>query len=861
MIRSTRGQILFFLVIYVIIITIGFILLNKTDRDNIDLVISEFKEEKSLLLKKTIEFKSKNLNAYTYDYTYWDEMVNFINSKDIQWAKENIDASVSTYEADYVWLYNPELSLVYSYSSPEYEDIEMLPFDELSMRHLTSSEETCHFYINSNSRIIEISGAAVHPSSDLDRESEPFGYFFAGRKWDEKYLAEIGLFTGSKVHIELPDFNGNFPIDKSLSKYKIKNSFLLNDWNGNVLANVTSVYDFKIGESVDIRAANRFNLVIAIFSFIIIAFILFMVMRVFRPLGLISLSLRDSNSEHLNKLSLRNDEFGRLSQLVNVFFRQKNQLVEEINQRNEIEVLLRKLVQAIEQSPASIIITNTEGKIEYVNPKFTEVSGYNLSEVIGKNPRFLRTGKKSVSENLELWHTINSGKEWRGEFSNKKKNGEIYYESVIISPIFDEKGEIINFLAVNEDITVRLKNEKIKNVIYEIAQAGTVSDDLGDLIERIHILLKELIDVTNYYLALYDSKSDSFFLPHFRDQKDSISYFKSGKTLTAYLFKSQKSLLLKEKDIEELKKSGEVDSIGENAKVWLGVPLKIEDDVIGVFVVQSYDNENAFTEEDKEMLEFISFEMSHVIQKMKSDDELKTALEQAELSDKLKSAFLANLSHEIRTPLNSILGFSKLVVDNEISYDKKKEFSAMIKSNGEQLLTIINNLLDFSLLETGQFKIGNKEFEVDKLIKELRKEYHHCTVERGLEMRISEDNLNELTTVHSDYVRVRQILRNLLNNSVKFTKTGFIEIGHFRNEDGVVIYVKDTGIGIPDDFRNLIFKSFTQAEKSRSRKFSGNGLGLALSKKIIEKLGGKIWFDSEAGKGSVFYILLPDRIS
>ena len=861
MIKSTRGQIIIFLVIYVIIVTFGFILLNKTERDKIDLVISELKEEKYLQLKKTIEFKSKALNAYTFDYTYWDEMVNFIKNRDLQWAKENIDASASTYEADYVWVYSPELSLVYSYSSPGYEVLEMLPFDEKTLSSLISSGGTYHFFNKINSDIFEISGASVHPSSDLERESKPLGYFFAGRKWDEQYLSEIGLFTGSKVLIDLPDFNGHFHADESTSKYGIKNSFILNDWDGKDLANITSIYDFNIGESVDVRTANRFGMVIIVFSILIVVFILLMVSRVFQPLGLISLSLRDSDSGYLKKLFIRQDEFGRLSRLVSDFFIQKEQLVEEIKQRNEIEILLRKLVQAIEQSPATIIITNTEGKIEYVNPKFTEVTGYNLSEVIGKNPRFLRTGKKAVIENLELWHTINSGKEWRGEFSNKKKNGEIYYESVIISPIFDEKGEIINFLAVNEDITKKKRNEKIRNVIYEIAQAGTVSKDLDDLIERIHLLMKELIDVTNYYLALYDSKSDSFFLPHFKDQKDSISHFKSGKTLTAFLFKSQKSLLLKEKDIEKLKNSGIVNSIGENAKVWLGVPLKIEDDIIGVFVVQSYDNENAFTEEDKEMLEFVSYEMSHVIQKMKSDDELKTALEQAELSDKLKSAFLANISHEIRTPLNSILGFSKLVVDEEISYEKKKEFSAMVKSNGEQLLSIINNLLDFSLIETGQFKLVNKEFDIDKLLRELRKEYHHCAINRGLEMKISGNDENKPYAVHSDIGRVRQVLRNLIDNSVKFTKEGFIEIGHFRNEDGVVIYVKDTGIGISNDFRSQIFKSFTQAEKSKSRKFSGNGLGLALSKKIVEKLGGNIWFESEADKGSVFYILLPDIIS
>ncbi len=857
MIRSTRGQIILILVIYVLSSTFGLYQFYKYDRNKISVVFSELKLEKANLLSKTIEFKSQNLKAYSFDYTYWDEMVNFIESGDVQWAKENIDASASTYEANYVWVYKPDLSIVYSFSEPEIEPVKMLPFDNYTLGKIVSSGKSFHFFIKIHSNIVEISGSSVHPSSDLERVSNPMGYFFAGRLWNEKYLSEIGLFNGSNVEIILPDINGSFVEGVENNRYHILSDFILYDWFKRPLAKVESSYKFVLGESIELSSSRKLLLNTIVYFLIISAFVLFMLFRVFRPLRLISLSLRHSDPDLLRKMLKRKDEFGKLSNIIGDFFKQKDLLIYEIAEKNEIEVLLRKLSQAIEQSPASIVLTDTAGRIEYVNPKFSEVSGYNLSEVIGKNPRFLKSGKKSVSDYINLWNTIKSGKEWRGEFSNKKKNGEIYYESIIVSPIFDEKGSITNYLAVNEDITQKKRSEDIKEVTYNIAQAVTIASDLSDLIDRIHFLMKDLIDVTNYYLALYDKKTDTFYLPHYEDQKDSISFFKADKTLTAYLLRSKKSMLLKEQDIKELKDSGIVKSIGQSAKSWLGVPLYNENDVIGVFVVQSYENENAFTEEDKEMLEFVSHEMSHAIQKIKSDEELKKALEKAELSDKLKSAFLANISHEIRTPLNSILGFTKLVTEEDITIEKKKEFSKMIKNNVDQLLSIINDILDFSLLETGQFRLNKKEFDIDKLIKELRKEYHHCTNERGIELKVSPGHLNIEIFINSDISRVRQILRNLLNNALKFTKSGFIEIGHYLEGKEVVIYVKDSGIGISKEFENQIFQSFTQVEKSKSRKYNGNGLGLALSKRIVEKLDGKIWFESEIGIGSTFYISLP----
>jgi PAS domain S-box-containing protein len=822
----------------------------------ISLLVDEMEASKMVLLEKTIEFKSKNLIAFTNDYTYWDEMVTFIKEGDPDWAKENIVTSMPTYEIDYTWIYKPNLQQCYAFSGENLPKIPKLPIDDKSLLLLVNSSRINHFFIYANNNIIEISSASIHPTSDQKRITNPQGYLFAGRIWTDSYLKNIGVFSGGTVVLDLPK-EGRFEEIDIKSKFDLISSKYLSGFDKKPIARVKSTYNYAIVENFILENRQRTIYGALIILFCMIFFFTFFGLKVYKPLGILVKSLKTGDIQILDKISLQKDEFGQLSLLINDFFKQKNKLQNEIEERNQVETLLIKLSQAIEQSPATIIITGVEGNIEYVNPKFTTVTGYKLDEVIGKNPRFLKTGKKSKEEYKQMWETIHKGEVWKGEFGNRKKNGEIYYESAIISPIFDEKGTITNYLAINEDITEKKHEETIRNIIFEIAKAGSVSKNLEELIEQIRVHLSQLIDVTNFYIALYDETTDMFSLPLFLDQKDNISTFKAEKTLTTYVLKTKKSFLGHKKDIDELKKAGLVESIGESAKVWLGVPLIVDDKPMGVFTVQSYDNEKAFSEKDKEMLEFVSHEISHTIQRIKAEEDIIAALERAEQSDKLKSIFLANISHEIRTPLNSILGFTKLMADPEVDAVKKYRFSRIIKSNGDQLLSIINGLLDFSLIETGQIRLLKKKFIAENVIQEIRNEYSPMATDKAIEILLDPKILSEETTIESDLSRFKQVVSNLVDNAIKFTSTGTVELGLNKEPDSLLIFVKDTGIGIPPEFHKSIFDQFQQADKSNSRKYGGNGLGLAISKYFIELMGGKIWVESEVGKGSTFYIQIP----
>ncbi len=249
--------------------------------------------------------------------------------------------------------------------------------------------------------------------------------------------------------------------------------------------------------------------------------------------------------------------------------------------------------------------------------------------------------------------------------------------------------------------------------------------------------------------------------------------------------------------------------------------------------------------------------VSDITELHKSQTELLKAKEKAEESDRLKSAFLANMSHEVRTPLNSIVGFSDLLLDP--SFDRKDyfEFAKIISESGNSLLAIISDIMDFSKIEAGQIKISKSPVDVQKLISAIQREYSFTAQRKGLALKIAPFNPEDDILITSDENRLRQVLVNLVGNAIKFTIEGSVELGVKRMEDRIQFHVKDSGIGIPKEYHLKIFERFRQVEASNSRRFGGNGLGLAISKSLVELLGGTIWVESAHGKGSIFYFAIP----
>jgi len=369
----------------------------------------------------------------------------------------------------------------------------------------------------------------------------------------------------------------------------------------------------------------------------------------------------------------------------------------DITEIKKAEEQILKLSMSIEQSPSTIVITDVSGNIEYVNAKFTEITGYSAEEAIGQNSRILKSGHTPDEVYEQMWKAIGSGEVWRGELLNRKKNGEFFWEWITTASIKNEDDEITNYVAIKEDISLRKQMEA----------------------------------------------------------------------------------------------------------------------------------------------------------------ELLVAKNKAEESDRLKSAFLANMSHEIRTPLNSIIGFSELLADSHFEIEEKDEFIGHIISNGNSLLSIISDIMDISKMESGMVSIRARKVPVLKIVTEIGRQFKCRFEEKGIDFRIKYEKELESVHVMADPERLNQIFNNLLSNAVKFTNKGFVQLGFSKAGNMLQFEVKDSGIGIPKDFHAKIFDRFSQVETSNSRQYGGNGLGLAITKFLIEQMNGQIRLESESEVGTSFYFTLP----
>jgi len=369
----------------------------------------------------------------------------------------------------------------------------------------------------------------------------------------------------------------------------------------------------------------------------------------------------------------------------------------DITARMAAEREIRKLSQAVQQGPVSIIISDTKGNIEYINNRTSEMTGYSKDELIGQPLTIVRSEAMSEEEYMSIWNTILNGGTWAGETRNKKKNGEHYWVSTTISPIIDSTGKTIHVLDIKEDITERKK------------------------------MTQELI----------------------------------------------------------------------------------------------------------------------------------ISKERAEASDKLKTAFMNNISHEVRTPLNGILGFASLINQPNLDQSTKDQYLSILNMSSERLLNTITNYIDISLLVTETIELHLRPISIDVFLRNLHETFEIKCRGKGLYLKLDISESVLTTIIDTDQGLLEKALHHLLDNAVKFTKSGGVTIQSIITNEFLSISVIDTGVGIEADAQKNIFGYFIQGVTDNTRGYEGSGLGLSIAKEIATLLGGRISFESKVDLGSTFTILLP----
>jgi CheY-like chemotaxis protein len=235
--------------------------------------------------------------------------------------------------------------------------------------------------------------------------------------------------------------------------------------------------------------------------------------------------------------------------------------------------------------------------------------------------------------------------------------------------------------------------------------------------------------------------------------------------------------------------------------------------------------------------------------------------EKAVESNKLKTAFMSDISHAIRTPMNAIMGFSELIKIGNTNTEQLKEYADIIKIKGTQLLTLIDDISEIAKFETGQLSINKTSVDLNKLLQEIRRETEvlkHKLYKESITIKLDIPYDLDNQTIYTDPGRLQQVFVHLIENALKYTERGFIEIGYILKDNKVIqFYVKDTGIGIHKNRQKNIFNPFKPVSEPTMKKYASSGLGLTLSKGIVEMMGGKIWLESEEGEGSTFYFTIP----
>lgn len=272
-------------------------------------------------------------------------------------------------------------------------------------------------------------------------------------------------------------------------------------------------------------------------------------------------------------------------------------------------------------------------------------------------------------------------------------------------------------------------------------------------------------------------------------------------------------------------------------------------------------NRKPVKEWNPEILQFLTtltILMEHSIERIEVEKKLIIAKEQAEESDRLKTSFMANLSHEIRTPLNGILGFTNLLTQRMLTEQKQKQYAGVIEVNSHQLLTILDDLLDISKIESGAVKIESHDVRINVLMTTIYDYFLNELVNNPLvKLSLEIPDLSIDYKLRTDPTRLKQVIDNLVKNAIKFTPKGQISLGYTIEKKHLYIYTADTGIGIEKKNQKIIFKRFWQLDSSISHPYGGNGLGLSITHDLVELMGGKISVNSEPGKGSKFVVELP----
>jgi PAS domain S-box-containing protein len=522
----------------------------------------------------------------------------------------------------------------------------------------------------------------------------------------------------------------------------------------------------------------------------------------------------------------------------------QERLVKELERRtaelrvNEEEA--RKLAVVASRTGIGVIVTDAEGRVEWVNDACERLTGYQLHELKGKKPgSILQYDKTNGATVALIRERVATGKPFNVEIQNRSKFGREYWVMLDVQPIFDEAGQLTNWVGMQSDLTERIEAD--------------------EELQRLIGLQRAILDSAAYAIIATDTEGN---ITVFNPAAEKLFGYHAAEIIRI----GGLHLLIAPSDLKRF-----VSQMERDYEIDIDVPF----DALALRVHKSQTDDIGWTFQRKDGSHFpgrmtitamratsgaivgymaIAYDITA---EKKAAKALTDAKEEAEVAARAKADFLANMSHEIRTPLNAVIGMTGLLLETSLTREQR-DYVETVRTSGQSLLSLINDILDFSKIDAGRLEVEAIPFSPRTIVEEVGDLLNQQATAKGIDLAVLVHHEVPYRVV-GDPTRLRQVLLNLTSNAVKFTDVGEVVVElsaelDARGKSPAILRfaVRDTGIGIPADKLEKLFRSFTQADSSTTRRFGGTGLGLAISKRLVQLMGGDIRVETEPGRGSTF---------
>ena len=538
----------------------------------------------------------------------------------------------------------------------------------------------------------------------------------------------------------------------------------------------------------------------------------------------------------------------------------------DISDRKKVENALKQSEEhfrSVSKSALDAIITaNNNGIIIGWNKGAEKIFGYSEEEIKGRSlvdivPPDYRESHGEGIRRLDVggeMHVIGNTVELEG----LRKSGVRFPLELSLSNWQTSEG--LFYTGIIRDITVRKRMLLENEVIFEITRGITSTGNLNEFLKLVHHSLSKIVYAGNFFVALYNKKKRHFTFPYFVDKFDQEpTSSEMKKSCSSYVFKTGKPLLLSRANFEQLKQENEVELVGSPSPSWVGIPLQTPSEIIGVFVLQHYENENTYAEKDLNFLSSVGSQIAVAIERRLADEMIMLKNELLLVINAEKDKLFSIIAHDLKNPFNAIIGFSNLLSEKiqEKDYEGIEEFAGIIQESSQRAMALLMNLLEWSRSQTGRIVFSPNVCDINALIHEVTELLKGAAKQKSISILAK---TTENLTAFADKAMISTILRNLVSNAIKYThQGGEIVISCELTQNHLLVSVGDSGVGIDKDFLQKLFRIDENLSTPGTEDEKGTGLGLILCKEFVEKHGGKIWVESEVGKGSTFFISIPQR--